>query len=1220
IPDYTFQNCESLETVTLPDSVSEIKSYAFYECTSLSSMKLPEYITSIGAYAFYDCSSWKDAKVPETLTGVINEYSYYYCSYLTDITVSSNVTTIGNRSFKNCNNLKSIDFATREDGTTSLTSIGFDVFCNCRLLTEVDIPEGVQFIDSFAFTQCSALKRATIPSTVTKLGTGSRGSVNGSFLFEYCSNLKQLIIKNSALEIPQNIFRNSGSDTDTIYIYSEEKDTEGNDTKIKSWVDNYSETYRKPEFVDISKLDDPDEDPAIGSGSGSALATSGQIPLYTTDEETGYIKPTGVLMWEYNTASNTLTLSQNRVGETFGYSDPEWINFSSEIKNVNFLDGELAVTCLPKNAFYNCIMLEEISLPDGLTEIPYNAFYGCTSLKTVKIPSGVVYIESYAFGNCLSLEKVEIPASTEVINYNAFNSCSKLKELSIPDDSKLVRIGDDAFVYCSSLTSVTIPASVEYIDDHAFAYCTALETVTFNEGLKYISEYAFYATVIKALELPASLATIEDPVFRGMSKLTTITVAADNDTYYSNEKGDRLFLKKDDSIVWWSPGEDPTKLFIPKEAEEDFDIAEIITTDMTTVEVEEGNTAFSVHDNAIYSYDGSRLIRVLYSATGEFSVRKGTSIISKNAFNQCKNLTSVIIPDSVYEIGDYAFYSCTALKSVDLSAKTAVIGKYAFSYCTSLESIQLPYTLTSIGNYAFYGCRGLNSVTIPGQVEILPDNCFANCSSLSDVRFSSGLKEINYGAFYYCTSLTYLKLPEGLESIHDSAFKYCSKLERIDIPESVSFIYTTDWYVKDNTVYNCQSPFDYCSADLILYVVYGSYAYDHVMTQRYAYLDGDRNLSALLKNHYELLSSTKYHITYALDHSLGEVNSTSNPDSYRMEDDAIEFEPASKEGYDFEGWYRDKLFKNRIDRLIPYFEGADITLYPRWIKLHNVTIKVDGQTDETMTVADGNKADIKDPVKEGSTFIGWVKGDGTSFCSEEPVTADMTITASFAAEGTDFLFAPVSDVWSGIVPSGTEVTLRTASEGASIQYTLDGSSPSGDTATVYSAPITITGEPGDIIQLKAVTVLSGKTSTVTVISLTLEDNRGEWGDVLVADRADFANADAVPEGLWVGNLTGDIYYTGKKIVPEVRIYYGKTLLEEKTDYKLSFKNNLKAYELSEGDSEFNPKKAPTLTVKGAGNYKDKTLVRNFIIKAAKMEMTAPVFNTYNEYNEWYYTG
>ncbi len=169
---------------------------------------------------------------------------------------------------------------------------------------------------------------------------------------------------------------------------------------------------------------------------------------------------------------------------------------------------------------------------------------------------------------------------------------------------------------------------------------------------------------------------------------------------------------------------------------------------------------------------------------------KGVTVtcIGNDAFDNCRSLTSVTIPDSVMSIGDSAFRYCTSLTSVTIPDSVTSIGDTAFQYCTSLASVTIPDSVTSIGGRAFDGCASLTSVTIPDSVTSIGDWAFDGCTSLTSVTIPDSVTSIGDTAFQYCTSLTSVTIPDSVTSIGDWAFAYCKSLTSVTIPDSVTSI------------------------------------------------------------------------------------------------------------------------------------------------------------------------------------------------------------------------------------------------------------------------------------------------------------------------------------------------------------------------------------------------------------------------------------------------
>ena len=183
--------------------------------------------------------------------------------------------------------------------------------------------------------------------------------------------------------------------------------------------------------------------------------------------------------------------------------------------------------------------------------------------------------------------------------------------------------------------------------------------------------------------------------------------------------------------------------------------------------------------------------------------------IGEFAFNGCRDLTSVTIPESVTSIGEEAFYYCSGLTSITIPESVTKIGYNAFYYCNSLTSVTIPGNMTSINNNAFCYCTGLTTVTISKGVTRIGDFVFAGCSNLTDIIIPESVTSIGEQAFQgttwynnqpeglvYAGKVAYkykgimpeetqITIEDGTLGIADKAFKNCTNLTSISIPESV---------------------------------------------------------------------------------------------------------------------------------------------------------------------------------------------------------------------------------------------------------------------------------------------------------------------------------------------------------------------------------------------------------------------------------------------------
>ena len=165
-------------------------------------------------------------------------------------------------------------------------------------------------------------------------------------------------------------------------------------------------------------------------------------------------------------------------------------------------------------------------------------------------------------------------------------------------------------------------------------------------------------------------------------------------------------------------------------------------------------------------------------------VENGVTIISKEAFQYCQELTDVTLADSISKIGTSAFYKCSSLERIEIPGNVTEIGKSAFNLCSSLIKIVIPDGVSVIEPYTFYGCEKLSSVTLPSNVITIGGYAFCY-AGLTEISLPSSVQTIGEKAFASCCSLRGIAIPDGISVIEPYTFYGCEKLSLVTLPSSV---------------------------------------------------------------------------------------------------------------------------------------------------------------------------------------------------------------------------------------------------------------------------------------------------------------------------------------------------------------------------------------------------------------------------------------------------
>ncbi|WP_287315524.1 leucine-rich repeat domain-containing protein [Prevotella sp.] len=395
---------------------------------------------------------------------------------------------------------------------------------------------------------------------------------------------------------------------------------------------------------------------------------------------------------------------------------------------------------------------------------------------------------------------------------------SGVKRIIIGDS--VTTIGEYAFSYCRSLTSVTIPNSVTTIGRQSFSDCSSLTSVTIGNNVTRIGDNAFNNTnkTKKIIWL-----TNTPPDGYGNLGGGIHYVANDLYTRLSNKKVypylSSIFEMDGIKYVPVSPSErtcdaldciytgEPYEVKINKKVNYkgvDMTVREInpyTAYDCAKIKKAYIDIDGSIGDNAFCHCANLLTVNIAkVNDIGNEAFNRCANLSTVNiakvndignwAFSRCTNLTSVDIKKA-NDIGNRAFSECTNLASVDIKAVNN-IGESAFRDCSSLITLSLDKKIKSLGQYAFRGCSNLTQFVIPDSVTILNSDLLDGCSSLKSIRIHKGIKEI-YDAFSGCTNLSTLIIEDRNTSLKIvSLFNDC-KLDSVYIGGKIVYETSSDY-------------------------------------------------------------------------------------------------------------------------------------------------------------------------------------------------------------------------------------------------------------------------------------------------------------------------------------------------------------------------------------------------------------------------------------------
>ena len=492
-----FSGCDSLQFVTIPNSVTIEECIVTYDCNSITIITLPDTITTIDSNAFSDCKGLTSVTLPSSVAE-IGVRAFADCSSLVEITLPDSVTKVGELAFNGCYRLP-ISGGIRYAGSYLLEVVDSS-------LSSYTIKDGTRFIGALAFYGCSNMASLTIPDSVTEVDDTAFEEVgNLRDVYVKVSDLKKYSTANVMHKLPgiKHLLINSRDIANLVIPHGVTKIGDsafrrcGNikSVTISDSVTEIGDSAFRGSY-NLAQITIPNGVTSIGDKAFSGCdtrsvvvnAVAGDISHIKELFGRGFIER---YIGKYASADGRC-LIKDGVLIHFIYSGEEEYAIPE------------GVTQIGREVFANCRNLVSITLPDGVTEIGERAFSGCGSLTNIVIPNGVTTIAEGAFlGSDIKQVTVSaIAGDTSCVEevFGRDKIVGYVGEYASADGRCLVKDGMLLdFIYkgetwysiprgvktickkalreCDKLSSVTIPDSITEIENEVFADCCNLTTI-----------------------------------------------------------------------------------------------------------------------------------------------------------------------------------------------------------------------------------------------------------------------------------------------------------------------------------------------------------------------------------------------------------------------------------------------------------------------------------------------------------------------------------------------------------------------------------------------------------------------------------------------------------------------------------------------------------------------------------------------------------------------
>lgn len=471
----------------------------------------------------------------------------------------------------------------------------------------------------------------------------------------------------------------------------------------------------------------------------------------------------------------------------------EYKTSDNEIGENMFIDCGLSsivmpddITVIGTGAFKGCANLVSASISEKVTNIKSSAFEGCSQLESVVFPQNITELGSLSFKGCKALKTFTFPKVTSLAD-EILSGCDALVSVTIPET--VTAVGSLVFAGCIKLAEIHVAASLP--PDIGWSW-QPFQNVDKNTCKLFIpaGSLASYNSAKEWGDFTNKIEEAEEIE----PKIVEVAEAGTLSTFISVDEKNVI---KDLTVIGDLNGTDIR--FIREMAGRTYDDKECAGSleilDLSQANIVEGGEPYfymysefrTKNDEfSVYFFKGCKL------KTIEFP--QSLKVVGNAVFSECYNLSGkIIIPEGVTTIGVSSF-EATAIESVELPSSLVTvtdgsmvinaIGAHAFENCRSLRDINIPESVTTIQTSVFSGCTSLTTITLPKGVTWVCGSAFRLCIGLKEIRVHASVPpKADYQAFYRVdTETCKLMVPEGTRD----AYKEADEWKGFDIQEDAT--------------------------------------------------------------------------------------------------------------------------------------------------------------------------------------------------------------------------------------------------------------------------------------------------------------------------------------------------------------------------------------------------------------------------------------------------